>query len=392
MTKILFNKAYIPKQALKYVNDAISRQISGDGFYTKKVHEFIEKTFSVRKVLMTTSCSSALDMAGILLDLKDDDEVILPSYTFVSTANPIVMQGAKPVFADILEETLNIDPKDIRRKITAKTKAIFPVHYAGVSCDMDSITQIAREYNLKVVEDAAQGVNAKYRNMYLGTIGDIGCYSFHETKNYSCGEGGAILINTDDQELIERAEIIREKGTNRSKFFRGQVDKYTWVDVGSSFLPSDILAAILIAQFERMDFINSKRRQIYTYYYQSLKFLEIAGLLRLPIIPDQCTSNYHLFYLLLSSELERDSLMFFLKEKGISAIFHYIPLHTSPMGKKMGYKVGDLPVTEDISKRLLRLPLYFGLTSSETQYITSSIYQYFKINFNNSRYLEKING
>lgn len=370
-----FNKAYLTDKEYEYIKDAVDKNhISGDGYYTKKVNKFIEETFNTEKALMTTSGSSALDMAAILLDLKEGDEVILPSYTFVSTANAIVLRGAKPVFADICEETLNIDPKDIENKVTERTKAIFPVHYAGVSCNMDHIMNIAKEYNLKVVEDAAQGVNSKYKGKYLGTIGDIGCYSFHETKNYSSGEGGAILIN-DDENLMKRAEIIREKGTNRSQFFRGEVDKYSWVDVGSSYLPSDILSAILCAQFEKLDEIQQMRKKVYENYYNGLKDLEKQGKLRLPIIPKDCESNYHMFYILLNSERKRNYLMDKLKEKEIGAVFHYIPLHTSPMGLKFGYKYGDLPKTEDLSRRLLRLPMYAELRVEEIHYIIKQIYK-----------------
>lgn len=372
---IPFNKAYVTDKEYEYMKDAVNRaHISGDGCYTKKVNRFVEDIFNTKKALMTTSCSSALDMAAILLDLKEGDEVIMPSYTFVSTANAVALRGAKPVFADISEDTLNIDPKDIEKKITKKTKAIFPVHYAGVSCDMDYIMNIAREYDLKVVEDAAQGVNAKYKGKYLGTIGDIGCYSFHETKNYSSGEGGAILIN-EDEALIKRAEIIREKGTNRSQFVRGEIDKYSWVDVGSSYLPSDILAALLYAQFEKLDEIQKKRRHVYESYYNGLKDLEKQEKLRLPIIPEDCESNYHIFYILLNSEKERNYLMDKLKEKEILSVFHYVPLHSSPMGLKFGYKQGDLPRTENLSSRLLRLPMYADLKDDAIQYIITEIYK-----------------
>lgn len=372
---IPFNKPFATGRENKYIMDALKRShISGDGYYTKKVQLFMEKTFQTYKVLMTTSCSSALDMSAILLDLKEGDEVILPSYTFVSTANAVLLRGVTPVFADIQADTLNIDPEDIERKITSKTKAIFPVHYAGISCGMERIMRIADDNNLKVVEDAAQGVNAKYCERYLGTIGDIGCYSFHETKNYSCGEGGAILINSANKDLIERAEIIREKGTNRSKFYRGEIDKYTWVDIGSSFLPSDILAAFLYAQLEKMDDIKNRRKEIYDYYDEGLENLEKNGKLRRPIIPDKCDSNYHMFYILLNSNAERDNVMDRLKEKGIMAVFHYIPLHLSPMGRKYGYKSGDLAMTEDLSSRLLRLPMYYELTRTEQDYIIENLY------------------
>ncbi len=374
---IPFNKPYTTGKELNYIRDSINRnKISGDGYYTKKVHEFIEKTFHTTKALLTTSGSTALDIAALLLNLQPEDEVILPSYTFVSTANPFLIAGAKLVFAEIKEDTLNIDPEDIKRKITSKTRAIVPVHYAGVACDMDAIMEIANNNDIKIIEDAAQGVNAKYKGKYLGTIGDIGCYSFHETKNYSCGEGGAILINKDeDKELIERAEIIREKGTNRSKFFRGEIDKYTWIDIGSSYLPSDMLAAFLYAQFEQLDEINNKREFIFNYYYEHLKNLEDQGILRLPIIPEWCECNAHMFYLLLNSERERNDLIGKLIENGIHAIFHYIPLHTSPMGIKMGYKVGDLPITENLSGRLLRLPMYADLGEKELEYIVGIIYK-----------------
>ncbi len=372
---IPFNKPYFSENGVSYIEQCFLKDhISGDGFYTKKVNDFIEKSFNTKKALLTTSCSSALDMAALLIDLQPGDEVIMPSYTFVSTANAVVLRGAKPVFADIDEKTLNINPEDIENRITERTKAIFPVHYAGISCDMDEILKIAKKYNLKVVEDAAQGVNAKYKHRYLGTIGDIGCFSFHETKNYSCGEGGAILIN-HDYDLIEKAEIIREKGTNRSKFFRGEVDKYSWVSMGSSFLPSDILAALLYAQFEKLIEINDLREKVFKKYYNGLKPLQEEGILRLPIVLPDCTSNYHMFYILLNSEIERNNLMDSLKAKGVQALFHYVPLHSSPMGIKLGYKEGDLPKTEDLSKRLLRLPVYADLTEQEQNYIIKNIYK-----------------
>jgi dTDP-4-amino-4,6-dideoxygalactose transaminase len=373
MMSIPFNKHYTTGKELNYIQDSINRsKISGDGYYTKRVNEFIEKTFHTPKALLTTSGSTALDMAALLLDIKGGDEVILPSYTFVSTVNPFLIAGAKIIFAEIKEDTLNIDPEDIKRKITSKTKAIVPVHYAGVACDMDAIMEIANKNDIKIIEDAAQGVNAKYKGKYLGTIGDMGCYSFHETKNYSCGEGGAILINKDKQ-LIERAEIVREKGTNRSKFFRGEIDKYTWVDVGSSYLPSDMLAAFLYAQFEQLDEINNKRKFIFNYYYEHLKELEDQGILRLPIIPEGRECNAHMFYILLNSERERNDLMGKLKENGIHAVFHYIPLHTAPMGIKIGYKVGNLPITENLSGRLLRLPMYADLGKEELEYIVGEV-------------------
>ena len=371
---IPFNRAFQTGKELEFIQDAMRRNhLSGDGHYTKLVNNFIQEKFGINKALMTTSCTHALDMAAMLIDLKPGDEVILPSYTFVSTVNAVVLRGAKPVFIDIKPTTLNIDSNKIEDKITQRTKAIFPVHYAGVGCEMDLVMDIAKRYNLYVVEDAAQGVNAKYNGQYLGSIGHIGSYSFHETKNYSCGEGGAITINSRNQELIERAEIIREKGTNRSKFFRGQVDKYTWVDIGSSYLPSDMLAAFLWAQFEDLDYINDLRRKIYNRYYATLQPYEDGEILRLPVIPPNCESNFHMFYILLHDENRRNEVMYKLKEKGINSVFHYIPLHSSPMGQQFGYKVGDLPITEDLSARLLRLPMYAGMISDEQEYVLENL-------------------
>lgn len=371
--RIPFNKPYFTGREIEYMQDAMKLdKVCGDGEYTKKLNNFIEARFGTKKALFVSSCSSALDMAGLLLNLKPDDEVIMPSFTFTSTANAVTLRGAKVVFADIEPQTMNIDPKEIEEKITLRTKAIFVVHYAGVACDMDRITELAKRNNLKIVEDAAQGVNAKYKDKYLGTIGDIGCYSFHETKNYICGEGGAILINRDE-EWVKKAEIIREKGTNRSQFFRGEVDKYSWVEMGSSYLGADILAGFLYAQFEELDSIQDKRRQIFEYYYSNLKALEIAGKIRLPIIPEHCNTNYHMFYLIFQNEKERDKAMQQLKEVGIMAVFHYIPLHVSPMGRAMGYKEGDLPITEEYSNRLLRLPMYADLRQEDQEYIIEKL-------------------
>lgn len=398
MDYIPFSRPYITGRELENVKDLINSVrnsggyrgvISGDGIYTKKVSKFIEDRFGAKKVLMTTSCTSALEMATRLLDLKKGDEVIVPSFTFVSTVNPILIygNGAKVVFADIREDNgLNIDPEDIRRKITVKTKAIYVVHYAGVACQMDEIMDIAEQYGLKVIEDAAHGVNAKYiedkyiyeKSKYLGTIGDFGCYSFHDTKNYTCGEGGALLINSSDADItditnitniLERAEIIREKGTNRSKFFRGEIDKYNWVDIGSSYLPSDILMAFLCGQFEFINDIQEKRMKIWNRYN---KIFKNKGGMK---IPDWAEHNAHLYYILLDNEMERNRVMSELKKKGINATFHYLPLHTSPMGLKMGYKEGqeDLLVTENVSKRLLRLPMYAGMTNEELDYICDTL-------------------
>ncbi|HTY91166.1 MAG TPA: dTDP-4-amino-4,6-dideoxygalactose transaminase [Methanocella sp.] len=370
-----YNRPYIAGNELRYISELLhsGNTIAGDGHYTKKVNEFIETTFSAKKALMTTSCTGALELATYLLRLKKKDEVILPSFTFVSTANPVLLAGAKIVFAEIDESTMNIDPDDIRRKITPNTRAIYPVHYGGVACKMDEITEIAQEHGLAVVEDSAHGVNARYKNRYLGTLGDFGCYSFHETKNYSCGEGGALLINTDDKKIIERAEVLREKGTDRSKFFRGEVDKYTWVDIGSSYLPSDILAAFLYAQLESLDTIQRKRLRIYNAYNKALKPYENSGSLRLPIVPGYAQHNAHLYYVLFNDASARDAVMQRLRARSILAIFHYLPLHSSPMGKKLGYKAGDLPVTESVSKRLLRLPMYAGMTNEEFAYVISAL-------------------
>ncbi len=370
--KIPFNKLYLGGKELEYIEENIkSGNIIGNGEYTRKCEDLLEKTFNANRVLLTNSCTDALEMASLLIGLGPGDKVIVPSYTFVSTVNAFVLCGAKPIFVDIREDTLNMDEAKIEEKITDKTRAIFPVHYAGVACKMDTIMDIAERYNLFVVEDAAQGVNAKYNARYLGTLGDLGTYSFHGTKNYTCGEGGAILINNGD--FVERAEIIREKGTNRSKFLRGEIDKYTWIDIGSSYLLSDILAAFLYAQLENLEEIKKKRKEIFDFYYESLKKLEEAGKLRLPIIPRNCENNYHLFYVLLPSEEKRNSLIDKLKRAGIQAVFHYIPLHTSPMGARFGYREGDLPITESISGRLLRLPFYTGLTKEEQESIITAL-------------------
>lgn len=377
---IPFNKPYFTGNEIKYIeelidsikNDEYGSHLSGDGIYTHKAQELMESKFNAKKVFLTTSGTSALELASYALDLKQGDEVIVPSYTFSSTVNAIVLTGAFPVFADITPETMNIDPDDIIRKITPATKAIYVVHYGGVACDMDRIIRIARDNNLKVVEDAAQGANATYKNKYLGTIGDFGCYSFHETKNYSCGEGGALLINTNNQDIVDRVEILREKGTNRTKFLEGIVDKYTWIDKGSSYLPSDILAAFLYAQLEQMDVIQQQRLDVWNAYYNGLKSLEVEGKLRLPIIPDYANHNAHMFYVLFKDKNIRNHVITKLKEKNIHTVFHYVPLHSSPMGLRCGYKHGDFPITEDISSRLLRLPLFAGMKWEELQYILES--------------------
>jgi len=377
--QIPFNRPYLTGNELLYIEDAINSavrgegHISGDGRYTHLAQELMESRFGAKKVLLTTSGTSALELASFLLDFKPGDEVIVPSYTFSSTVNAIIVAGGTPVFADIEEDTLNIDPEDIRERITERTRAIYPVHYGGVSCAMDEIMELAGNHDLAVVEDAAQGVNARYRGRHLGTIGDFGCYSFHETKNYVCGEGGALLVNTDDPAMIERAEILREKGTNRSMFWRGEVDKYTWVDTGSSYLPSDILAAFLYAQLEKLDEIQESRLRVWNTYYDKLKEFEDEGAIRLPVVPDYAEHNAHLFYLLFNDEQARDQAMQALKEQGVHAVFHYIPLHSAPMGQRYGYGDGDLPATEDLSGRLLRLPMYAGMKGEELRFVVARV-------------------
>ena len=376
---IPFNKPTFAGRELKYIYQAVHEQnkISGDGIFAKRCHQLLENKFKKPKALLTTSCTDAMELAALLLDLKPGDEVIAPSYTFTSTVNAFMLRGAKPVFVDIRRDTLNIDESLIESKISKRTKAIFVVHYAGVACEMDSIMAIAKRHCLPVVEDAAQAVNAKYKNRYLGTIGDFGCFSFHETKNVIAGEGGALLIN--NIKYIERAEILREKGTNRAQFFRGEVDKYTWVDVGSSFLPSEIIAAFLLSQLEVMDKINRMRARCYARYFSAFKEYPDKWQVVLPTIPKHCSSNHHLFFLLLRDEEERDELSAFLKRKGILSIFHYVPLHSSPMGKKLGYREGDLPVSEDISRRLLRLPFYNGLTVKDQNLVIAAVHSFFKL-------------
>lgn len=375
--KIPFNKPFIVGKELHYISQSVlSGHTSGDGLFTKKCNKILQEKFHAKKILLTHSCTAALEMSAILCNINMGDEVILPSYTFVSTANAFFLRGAKLIFVDIRPDTLNIDETKIEAAITKNTKAIVPVHYAGVSCKMDVIMDIAKKNNIFIIEDAAQGVNAKYKDRYLGTIGDLGTYSFHETKNFTCGEGGALVINNES--FLERAEIIREKGTNRSKFFRGQVDKYTWVDIGSSYLPSDLLAAFLYAQLENMDLINIRRQSLFEHYYQRLMPLKNAGCLQLPYIPQETQSNSHLFYIILESEQVRNELMDYLKTKGILSVFHYIPLHLSPVGLSMGYKEGQLPITESVSKCLLRLPFYYDLTHEEQDEVINTINEFFR--------------
>lgn len=380
MMNIPFNKIYLTGNELELVEEALNmRSVSGDGYFTSKVTLLLEERFSISKVLMTTSASHALDMAMMLIDLQPYDEVIMPSYTFPSTANAVMLRGAIPVFAEILPNTLNIDPDDIERKITNKTKAIVPVHYGGIGCEMDRIIKIAREHNLYVIEDAAQGVNSKYKNKFLGTWGHLACYSFHGTKNYISGEGGALVINTDNKQLLERAEIIRQKGTNRNKFLRGEVDKYSWVDIGSSYTPSDILMAVLYGQLQELDVIKDKRRKIVSYYYENLyKYLDSDLIKGMTIVQENEDLSYHLFYILLENELIRDKVSKRLKECGIQAITHFEPLHSSIMGESLGYSLGDLPITERVSKTLLRLPLYTEMTAQEIEYVVHHLEEILK--------------
>lgn len=360
----------------EYVKKAInSHHICGDGEFTKKCSSLMEEKFYAKKILLTTSGTSSLEMASLLIDVKPGDEIIMPSFTFVSTANAFVLRGAKIVFVDIRPDTMNIDENLIENAITSKTKAIIPVHYGGVSCEMDKILEIAQKYNLKVIEDAAQGVMAKYKGKYLGTIGDIGCYSFHETKNYSMGEGGAIILKNEKD--IELAEIIREKGTNRSKFYRGQVDKYTWVDVGSSYLPSDINAAYLLGQLEAAEKINNNRLEIWNYYNNNFEVLENDGYIKRPFIPRECEHNAHMYYIKTKSLDERTKLINYLKENGIQAVFHYVPLHTSSAGKKFGKFVGEDRYTTVESEKLVRLPLYYNLSEDDVKKVVETVKDFY---------------
>ncbi len=366
--RVDFNRPVMVGRELEYMKQAIENgHISGDGPFTRKCHAFLEEELGVRKALLTTSCTHALEMSAILLDIQPGDEVIIPDFTFVSTVNAFVLRGAKPVFLDIRPDTLNLNESRLEAALTPKTKAIVPVHYAGVGCEMDSIMDVARRHNMAVVEDNAHGLFGKYKGKYLGTFGSMASQSFHETKNFTSGEGGALLIN--DPVLVERAEIIREKGTNRSRFFRGQVDKYTWVDIGSSYLPSDILAAFLFAQFEQHEKIQLHRKHVWEMYYAGLKDWANSHDVQLPCIPNHCEQSYHMFYMLLPSLELRQNLIAYLRERGIYSVFHYLPLHLSDMGQNFGGKVGDCPVTERVSDQLIRLPFHNSLSSSEQEQV-----------------------
>ena len=374
---ISFNVPPYTGKEMEYMKQAVSaHKICGDGEFTKKCNSWIEKETGATRALLTTSCTQALEMAAILADIEPGDEVILPSFTFVSTANAFVMRGARLVFVDIRPDTKNIDENLIEDAITDKTKAIVPVHYAGVSCEMDTILDIAQRHNLTVVEDAAQGVMSEYKGRALGTMGEYGCYSFHETKNYSMGEGGAVLIN--DSSKIEAAEIIREKGTDRSRLLKGLVDKYSWVDMGSSFLPSDLNAAYLLAQLEAADTINDARLRCWNLYREGLQQLEDAGIVQLPFIPNECKHNAHMFYVMAKNLEERTALISHLKENGVQAVFHYVPLHSAAAGTKFGRFHGEDRFTTDTFNRLLRLPMYYGLTDSDVEYVCLKIREFYE--------------
>jgi len=367
---IAFNKPYMTGKELEYIVAAhAAAHLSGDGAFTKKCHEWIQLHTGTQKALLTHSCTAALEISALLLDLKEGDEIIMPSYTFVSTANAFVLRGAVPIFVDIRPDTLNIDESLIEAAITPRTRAIVPVHYAGISCEMDAIIAIAEKYGLAVIEDAAQGVMSFYKGRALGSIGQLGCFSFHETKNVISGEGGALLVN--DPRYISQAEIIREKGTDRNRFFRGEVDKYTWQSVGSSYLPSELIAAFLLAQLEKAEVLTQKRLDIWNTYHEMLESSERAGLLRRPIVPVECVHNAHMYYILLPENVDRNTVLTYLKNNGVGAVFHYVPLHTSPAGARYCRVHGEMKNTIDLSGSLIRLPLWLGLTRYQQDYVVS---------------------
>ncbi|MDY6103848.1 MAG: dTDP-4-amino-4,6-dideoxygalactose transaminase [Acetatifactor sp.] len=373
---ITFNVPPYEEKAMEYISECVKNQkICGDGAYTRRCNEWIEERTGTAKCLLTTSCTHATEMAALLAGIKEGDEVIMPSYTFVSTGDAFVLRGAVPVFVDIRPDTMNIDENLIEAAITEKTRAIVPVHYAGVACEMDKIMELAEKYHLMVIEDAAQGVMASYKGKALGAIGDYGCFSFHETKNYSMGEGGALLIR--DSEHIEDAEIIREKGTNRSKFYRGQIDKYTWVNFGSSYLPSDMNAAYLYAQLEKADEINEARLACWNRYYENLTPLMEQGRIELPVVPEGCVHNAHMFYIKAADVVERTALIDYLKEHQVHSVFHYIPLHNSPAGLRFGRFHGEDKYTTRESERLTRLPMYYGLTMEQVDYICEQVKKFY---------------
>jgi len=373
--QIPFNRPCFGGNETAFIAQAIaSGRISGDGIFTEKCHALLEQELGVSKVLLTTSCTHALEIAALLIELEPGDQVIVPSFTFVSTVNAFVMRGSCPTFVDIRPDTLNLDEAQLEQLITPRTKAIIPVHYAGVSCEMDIILKIAERHGVAVIEDNAHGLFGKFKGKSLGTFGCLATLSFHETKNFTCGEGGALLIN--DPQFIERAEIIREKGTDRSQFFRGEVDKYTWVDLGSSYLLSEILAAFLYGQLEARERIEAKRRRIWQYYYEHLQDWAREHAVRLPVVPAYCEQPYHLFYLLMPSAKQRQALIAHLKRRNILTVFHYLPLHLSKMGKRFGGKAGDCPVAENVSECLLRLPLYNELSEADQTYVVASIREF----------------
>lgn len=368
MNAVPFNKPYMTGKELWYIAQAHAKgQLAGDGSFTKQCHLWLEQTTGCHKALLTHSCTAGLEMAAMLADVRPGDEVIMPSYTFVSTANAFVLRGAVPVFVDIRSDTLNLDERLVEAAITERTRAIVPVHYAGVACEMDTLMDIARRHQLCVIEDAAQGLGSLYKGRALGSIGDLAALSFHETKNVISGEGGALLVN--NSRFAERAEIIREKGTNRSQFFRGQVDKYTWMDVGSSYLPSELIAAFLLAQFEEAQAIHQRRMMIWNTYHQWLSGAEKAGKLRRPLVPAQCQHNAHMYYVLLPDLQRRTMVIEALRAQGIQTVFHYIPLHSAPAGRKFARAHGELHVTDDVSDRLLRLPLWCGVEDQQAAII-----------------------
>ncbi|MGO4153371.1 dTDP-4-amino-4,6-dideoxygalactose transaminase [Cupriavidus sp. YAF13] len=372
--RIPFNWPHMTGKELYYIAEShFNGSLAGDGPFTKKCHGWLEQKTGSAKALLSHSCTAALEMAALLLNVQRGDEIIMPSYTFVSTANAFVLRGAVPVFVDIREDTLNLDEGLIEAAITPRTRAIVPVHYAGVACEMDTIMAIAKRHGLKVVEDAAQGVMASYKGRALGAIGDLGAYSFHETKNVISGEGGALLVN--DPELALRAEIIREKGTDRSRFFRGEVDKYTWQEVGSSFLPSELTAAFLWAQLEEADSLTARRLALWSVYHEQLAHLEASGRLRRPIVPVECTHNAHMYYVLLSPGIDRQKVLETLKAQGINAVFHYVPLHSAPAGIEYGRQHGALTVTDSVASCLIRLPMWIGLTSDQQSHVVSVLAQ-----------------
>ncbi len=375
---INFNVPPYAEKAMDYIRECVENQkICGDGAYTKKCNEWIEEKTGTAKCLLTTSCTHATELAALLLpEIGHGDEVIMPAYTFVSTADAFVLRGAVPVFVDIRPDTMNIDDRLIEEAVTERTKAIVPVHYAGVACEMDTIMDIADRHHLAVIEDAAQGIMSTYKGKALGTIGDFGCFSFHETKNYSMGEGGALLIR--DERDVEAAEIIREKGTNRSKYYRGQIDKYTWINYGSSYLPSDMNAAYLYAQLEIAEEINDARLNIWNRYYENLAPLAEAGKIELPVVPEGCVHNGHMFYLKARDIKERTALIAYLKDNGIHAVFHYVPLHTAPAGLKFGRFHGEDRYTTRESERLLRLPMYYGLELGQVDYICETLGKFYR--------------